>query len=92
MPDRRLGQIRAYSKMIERPGRTVPGWKDFCRHLGIDACDWPQIALAEAAGASAICTTDTAFADIVGNDAELGHIKVQPTSGPLTGLPSGGGT
>ena len=91
MPDRRLGQIRAYSKMIERPGRAVPGRKDFCRHPGIDARDRPQIALAEAAGASAICTTDTAFADIVGNDAEFGHIKVQPTSAPLTGLLSGGG-
>ena len=61
-----------------------------CRHLGIDACDWPQIAFADAAGASAICTTDTAFADIVGNDAEFGHLKVQLTSGPLIDLLSGG--
>ncbi len=87
IPDWRLDQIRVYSKMIEHPGRTVPGWKNFCRHLGIDACDWPHFAFA---GVPAICTTDTAFADIVGNDAEFGHLKVQLTSAPLIDLLSGG--
>ena len=90
MPGWCLGQIRVYSKMVEHPGRTVHGWRGFCRHLGINPCDWPQIAFAVDAGASAICTTDTAFADIVGNDAEFGHLKVQLTSGPLIDLLSGG--
>ncbi len=90
IPGWHLDQLRIYSKMIEHPGRTVTGRGKFCRHLGIDACDWPQIAFADAAGASAICTTDTAFADIVGNDAEFGHLKVQLTSAPLIDLLSGG--
>ena len=90
MPGWYLDQLRIYSKMLEHPGRTVPGWKNFCRHLGINPCDWPHFAFADAAGASAICTTDTAFADIVGNDAEFGHIKIQLTSGPLIDLLSGG--
>ena len=91
MPGWYLDQIRVYSKMLEHPGRTVPGWKSFCRHLGINPCDWPHFAFADAAGASAICTTDAAFADIVGNDAEFGHIKVQLTGAPLIDLLSGGG-
>ena len=91
MPGWHFDQIRVYSKMLEHPGRTVPGWKSSCRHLGINPCDWPHFAFADAAGASAICTTDAAFADIVGNDAEFGHIKVQLASGPLIDLLSGGG-
>ena len=90
MPGWHLDQLRIYSKMLEHPGRTVPGWRSFCRHLGINPCDWPHFAFADAAGASAICTTDTAFADIVGNDAEFGHLKVQLTSAPLIDLLSGG--
>ena len=90
IPDWYFDQLRVYSKMVEHPGRTVPGWKSFCRHLGINPCDWPQIAFAVDAGASAICTTDAAFADIVGNDAEFGHLKVQLTSAPLIDLLSGG--
>ena len=79
------------AKILEHPGRTVPGRGRFCRHLGIGSCDWPQIMFARDVGASAILTTDTAFADIVGSDSEFGHIQVQLTGEPLIDLLSGGG-
>ena len=36
---------RVYYKMLEHPGRTVPWHGKSCRHLGIDSCDWPHMAL-----------------------------------------------
>ena len=91
IPGWQLDLPRMHAKMLEHPGRTVPGRGKFCRHLGIGSCDWPQIMFARDAGASAILTTDTAFADIVGNDGEFGHIKVQLTGEPLIDLLSSAG-
>ena len=90
IPGWQLDLPRVHAKMLEHPGRAVPGRGKFCRHLGIGSCDWPQIMFARDAGASAILTTDTAFADIVGSDSEFGHIKVQLTGEPLIDLLSGG--
>lgn len=81
---------RVYHKMLEHPGRTVPWHGKSCRRLRIDSCDWPHMAFAVDAGASAMCTTDTAFADIACNDAEFDHLQIQLTSKPLIGLLSGG--
>ena len=91
IPGWSLDLPRVYAKMFEHPGRAVPGRGKFCRHLGIGSCDWPQIMFARDVGASAILTTDTAFADIVGSDSEFGHIQVQLTGEPLIDLLSGGG-
>ena len=91
IPGWQLDLPRVHAKMLEHPGRTVPGRGKFCRHLGIGSCDWPQIMFARDIGASAILTTDTAFADIVGSDSEFGHIQVQLTGEPLIDLLSGGG-
>ena len=92
IPGWTLDLPRVHAKMFEHPGRVVPGRGKFCRHLGIGSCDWPQIMLARDVGASAILTTDTAFADIVGSDSEFGHIKVQLTGEPLIDLLSGDGS
>ena len=91
IPDWQLDLPRVHAKMLEHPGRAVPGRGKFCRHLGIGSCDWPQIMFARDAGASAILTTDTAFADIVGSDSEFRHIKVQLTGEPLIDLLSSAG-
>ena len=91
IPGWTLDLPRVHAKIFEHPGRVVPGRGKFCRHLGIGSCDWPQIMFARDAGASAILTTDTAFADIVGSDSEFGHIKVQLTGEPLIDLLSNAG-
>lgn len=86
-----------YSRTLEHAGCTVPGSKgQTCRHRGIGSHDWLHTALARDAGATVICTTDAAFADIAGSDDdEFGHIKIQPTStgavGPLYDLAQGQG-
>ena len=88
---------RILSKMLEHAGFTVPGRAgQICRYRGIGLLDWLHIIFARAAGATVICTTDKAFADIAGNDGEFGHIQIQLTSvgaiGPLYGPagPDGG--
>lgn len=84
-----------HAKMMEHAGYTVPGRTGrICRYRGIGIFDWVHIMFARAARADAICTTDKAFADVAGNDAEFGHIMMQLTNvgpiGPLYG-PSGNG-
>ena len=64
-------------KMLEHAGRTVSGRRSrTCRHRGVGLYDWFHYALAREAGATVICTTDAALADIVGNDGKFGHIRV----------------
>ena len=73
-------------KMLEHEGRTVHGKRSrTCRHRGIGMHDWFHYAMAKYAGASVICTTDAAFADIAGNDSEFGHIQVWLAGGPAPG-------
>lgn len=73
-------------KMLEHEGRTVHGKRSrTCRHRGIGMHDWFHYAMAKYAGALVICTTDAAFADIVGNDSEFGHIQVWLAGGPAPG-------
>ena len=75
-----------YGKALEHAGRVVPAPEgDECRHLGVGSCGWVDFWLARAFGAARICTTDVAFADIPGRDAEFGGIAVQLTSAPLSG-------
>ena len=88
---------RILSKMLEHAGFTVPGRAgQICRYRGIGLLDWLHIMFARAANATAICTTDKAFADIAGNDGEFGPVQIQLTSvgaiGPLYGPagPDGG--
>ena len=77
-------------KLIEHKGRIVPGVHDpACRHCGVGPYDLIQCALAKVAGASVICTTDAALADIAGRDGEFGGIQVQVTGRPLIGPLSG---
>ncbi len=77
-------------KMLEHPGRIVSGMRSrTCRHRGVGPYDWFHYALALLAGASVICTTDAALADVAGSDAQFGGIQVQLTSGPLIGPLSG---
>ena len=77
-------------KMLEHPGRIVSGMRSrTCRHRGVGPYDWFHYALALLAGASVICTTDAALADVAGSDAQFGRIQVQLTSGPLIGPLSG---
>ncbi len=61
------------------------------RYRGIGSCDWLHFAIAKIIGASVICTTDAAWADIEGNDEEFGHIRIQTTGGPLIAPLIGGG-
>ena len=61
------------------------------RYRGIGSCDWLHFAIAVALGASVICTTDAAWADVEGNDEEFGHIRIQTTGGPLIAPLIGGG-
>ena len=64
-------------KMLEHKGRTVSGRRSrTCRHRGVGPYEWFRCALAREAGASVICTTDAALADVAGNDGEFGHIRV----------------
>lgn len=64
-------------KMLEHAGRTVSGRRSrTCRYRGVGSYDWFHYALAREAGASVICTTDAALADIAGNDGEFGHIRI----------------
>ena len=84
-----------HAKMMEHAGYTVPGRAGrICRYRGIGIFDWVHIMFARAARADAICTTDKAFADVAGNDAEFGHIMMQLTSvgaiGPLYDLSCNG--
>ena len=84
-----------HAKMMEHAGYTVPGRAGrICRYRGIGLFDWVHIMFARAARADAICTTDKAFADVAGNDAELGHIMMQLTNvgpiGPLYDLSGNG--
>lgn len=91
--DRTLDLALLQRKVVEHVGRIrVPAanGKRF-RHIGIGACDWLHIWIAKCIGADVICTNDAAFAEIVGNDDEFGHIRVQVTSGPLIDLLGGGG-
>ena len=77
-------------KMLEHPGRIVSGTRSrTCRHRGVGPYDWFHCALALLAGASVICTTDAALADVAGSDAQFGRIQVQLTSEPLVGPLSG---
>ena len=77
-------------KMLEHPGRIVSGTRSrTCRHRGVGPYDWFHYALALLAGASVICTTDAALADVAGGDAQFGRIQVQLTSEPLVGPLSG---
>ena len=77
-------------KMLEHPGRIVSGMRSrTCRHRGVGPYDWFHYALALLAGASVICTTDAALADVAGGDAQFGRIQVQLTSEPLIGPLSG---
>ena len=77
-------------KMLEHPGRIVSGMRSrTCRHRGVGPYDWFHYAPALLAGASVICTTDAALADVAGSDAQFGRIQVQLTSGPLIGPLSG---
>ena len=77
-------------KMIEHPGRIVSGMRSrTCRHRGVGPYDWFHYALALLAGASVICTTDAALADVAGSDAQFGRIQIQLTSEPLVGPLSG---
>ena len=77
-------------KMLEHPGRIVSGMRSrTCRHRGVGPYDWFHYAPALLAGASVICTTDAALADVAGSDAQFGGIQVQLTSGPLIGPLSG---
>ena len=79
-----------HAKMLEHAGRTAPGvGGQRCRHIGVGAFDWAHFAFALYAGAVAICTTDAAFADIAGNDATFGHIKIQLARDPLIDLLAG---
>ena len=88
--DRSLDFVLLHRKMLEHPGRTVSGKRSrTCRHRGVGPYDWMLFALAKSAGASVICTTDAALADIAGRDDEFGRIQVQLTSAPLIGLLSG---
>ena len=61
------------------------------RYRGVGSCDWLHFAIAKALGASVICTTDAAWADVEGNDEEFGHIGIQTTGGPLIAPLIGGG-
>lgn len=76
-----------YTKMLMHAGSTRPGKKGRTgRHRGVGACDWFHFTIAKDAGATTICTTDAALADIAGNDDDFGHIRIL-----LTGsLPSNG--
>ena len=75
-----------YGKALKHAGRVVPAPEGGeCRHLGVGSCGWVDFWLARAFGAAVICTTDVAFADIPGRDAEFGEIAVQLASGPLAG-------
>ena len=77
-------------KMLEHPGRIVSGMRSrTCRHRGVGPYDWFHYALALLVGASVICTTDAALANVAGSDAQFGGIQVQLTSGPLIGPLSG---
>ena len=65
------------AKMWEHPGYAVPGARGQpCRHRGVGPHDWLHFESAARAGASIICTTDAALADVEGNDAEFGHIRI----------------
>ena len=69
------GTIEA--KMWEHPGYAVPGARGQpCRHRGVGPHDWLHFEFAARAGASIICTTDAALADVAGNDAVYGHIRI----------------
>ena len=80
-------------KVVEHVGRVIVPAADGkrFRHIGIGACDWLHIWIAKCIGADVICTNDAAFAEIVCNDGEFGHIQVQMTSGPLIDLLGGDG-
>ena len=73
-----------YGRVIEHTGRAVHiGRGKMYRYRGVGSCDWLHFLLAKYMGASVICTADAAFADIEGNDAEFGHIRIQMAGGPL---------
>ena len=75
-----------YGKLLEHGGHVVPATRGSrFRHRAVGSCDWLHFWLALIAGAAAICTTDMAFADIPGSDAEFGGIAVQLASAPLSG-------
>ena len=42
MPGWHLDQIRVYSKMVEHPGRTVPGWRNFAGTSGSTHATGPR--------------------------------------------------
>ena len=72
------------AKMWEHPGYAVPGARGQpCRHRGVGPHDWLHFESAARAGASIICTTDAALADVEGNDAEFGHIRILLAKDPL---------
>ena len=79
-------------KVYRHAGRAVriAGGRIY-RYRGVGSCDWLHFAIAVALGASVICTTDAAWADVEGNDEEFGHIRIQTTSGPLIAPLIGGG-
>lgn len=86
-PRRRFGLSLMYAKLLKYAGHTAPGIPGRrCRYSGVGPYDLEHFALALDAGAAAICTTDAAFAHIVGNDDMFGHIKIQLASDPLIDL------
>lgn len=69
--------------MIEQVGRAVhTGKGKNYRYRGVGSYDWLNFLLARDSGATVICTTDAAFADIEGNDSEFGHIRIQMAGAP----------
>lgn len=73
-----------HSKVIKHAGRAVhAGAAKIYRYRGVGSCDWLHFAFAMDAGATVICTTDAAFADVEGNDSEFGRIRIQMAGGAL---------
>ena len=92
LDDRSPDLYLLHGKALARAGRAVYGGKSrFYRYRGVGSCDWLHFAFARDAGASVICTTDAAFADIEGSDDEFGHIRIQLTGAPLIDLLIDGG-
>ena len=81
-----------HGRVLVHAGRAVrtAGGRNY-RYRGVGPCDWLHFALAVAVRASAICTTDEAFADIEGNDEEFGRIRIQMARSPLIALLAGAG-
>ena len=84
--------VLLYGRVLVHAGRAVrtAGGRNY-RYRGVGPCDWLHFALAVEVGASAICTTDEAFAGVEGNDKEFGRIRIQMARSPLIDLLAGAG-